>query len=169
MIRYVEGEPRAFDELYRRTAPRLRAYLARESRDPALADDVLQITYAKVHRARGSYERGAPVVPWLLVIARRSLWDERRGLRTRGERLTADGVLPEPTGVAPVERDGADALEHALSKLPGHYRQAIELTKLRGLSGGEAARALSTTESAVKLRVHRGYRLLRETLSAEAA
>jgi len=169
MARYVDGDGAAFEELYRRTAPRLRGYLARVSRDAALADDVLQITFAKLHRARASYERGAKVVPWLLVIARRSLWDERRGLRARGERLTDDGVLPEPPPLAPFDFDEADTLQHALSALPGHYREAIELTKLQGLSGGEAARVLSTTESAVKLRVHRGYRMLRERLVAEAA
>jgi RNA polymerase sigma-70 factor (ECF subfamily) len=169
MTRHVEGDPRAFEELYRLTAPRLRGYLSREARDPALAEDVLQITFAKVHRARATYRRGAKVVPWLLVIARRSLWDERRGLRARGERLTADGVLPEPPAAPVADTEGADALEHALSVLPGHYREALELTKLRGLSGGEAARLLSTTESAVKLRVHRAYRILREHLVAQAA
>jgi RNA polymerase sigma-70 factor (ECF subfamily) len=169
MSRYVDGDLGAFEQLYRRTAPRLRGYLARVSRDPALADDVLQITFAKLHRARGSYERGAKVVPWLLVIARRSLWDERRGLRARGECLTEDGTLPEPPPSPPAAFDEASSLHHALAELPGHYREAIELTKLQGLSGGEAARVLSTTESAVKLRVHRGYRMLRERLVAEAA
>jgi DNA-directed RNA polymerase specialized sigma24 family protein len=33
-----------------------------------------------------------------------------------------------------------------------------------GLSGAEAAQVLGTTELAVKLRVHRGYKLLRKQL-----
>ena len=67
-------------------------------------------------------------------------------------------------------KEEARTLEHALSTLPGHYREAIELTKLHGLSGDEAAKVLSTTQSAVKLRVHRAYRLLRRTLEeAQAA
>ena len=129
----------------------------------------MQNTFAKVHRARASYDRGAPVAPWVLVIARRALLDEIRSARARGEVLSDDGVLPEPVGPDGASADDAHFLEDALAQLPGHYRDAIELTKLHGLSGGEAAKVLSTTPSAVKLRVHRGYEMSRRRLVAEAA
>jgi RNA polymerase sigma-70 factor (ECF subfamily) len=58
----------------------------------------------------------------------------------------------------------SDALEMALQKLPESYREAIELTKITGLSIQEAATVLGTTETAVKLRVHRGYNQLRKEL-----
>jgi RNA polymerase sigma-70 factor (ECF subfamily) len=169
MSRYVAGSDAAFSALYRRMAPKLTGYLQKLCRDSALVEDALQSTFAKVHRARGSYVHGAPVAPWVLVIARRALYDELRASRARGEVLSDTGVLPEAPfdeGLAP---DDARHLERALAQLPGHYREAIELTKLQGLSGGEAAKALSTTQSAIKLRVHRGYQLLRRSLLAEAA
>jgi RNA polymerase sigma-70 factor (ECF subfamily) len=169
MTSYAEGSELAFNELYRRVAPKLYGHLLRLCRDAALAEDVMQNTFVKVHRARDTYLRGAPVAPWVLVIARRALYDELRGARAR-EVLSDDGVLPEREplegGLPP---DDARQLERALSELPGQYREAIELTKLQGLSGGEAARVLSTTQSAIKLRVHRGYQLLRQRLQAEAA
>ena len=84
--------------------------------------------------------------------------------------MAETGTLPELAVDDGVAKQEARELEQALSALPGHYREAIELTKLHGLSGDEAAKVLSTTQSAVKLRVHRGYRLLRRTLEeAEAA
>lgn len=170
MARYAEGDEVAFGEFYRRTAGKLFGHIVRQCRDEALAEDVLQTAYAKVHRARESYVRGAPVVPWLLVITRRCLYDEIRSARARGEVLSADGVLPEPPAPDPLARDEARHLRRVLSELPGQYLEAITLTKLHGLSGGEAAKVLSTTESAVKLRVHRGYQLLRRRLQeAEAA
>jgi RNA polymerase sigma-70 factor (ECF subfamily) len=58
----------------------------------------------------------------------------------------------------------ADALEMALQRLPESYREAIELTKITGLSIQEAAGVLGTTETAVKLRIHRGYNQLRKEL-----
>jgi RNA polymerase sigma-70 factor (ECF subfamily) len=169
MDSYVAGSDAAFSALYRRMAPKLRGYLLKIRRDSALVDDALQNTFAKVHRARARYVPGAPVAPWVLVIARRALYDELRSARARGEVLSDTGVLPERTveeGLAP---EVSRHLELALSALPGQYRDAIELTKLQGLSGGEAAEALATTQSAIKLRVHRGYRLLRRSLEAEAA
>lgn len=169
MARYADGSEEAFVSLYRRTAPRLKGYLARQCRDETLAEDVLQTAFTKLHRARAGYQRGAPVVPWLLVIARRALYDEVRSARARGEVLSPEGVLPELPAAEP-PREEARQLRRVLSELPNQYLEAIALTKLEGLSGGEAAKVLGATESAIKLRVHRGYRLLRERLlAAEAA
>jgi len=165
MEAYVDGSAAAFEELYRRVGPNLFAYLLRLTRNRERAEDLLQVTFAKVHRARGSYLRGAPVLPWMLAIARRSFLDERRSASTRSEDLSSDGNLPEPRNEeAGVPADLSAALERALDALPEAYREAIQLTKVSGLSIAEAADVLGTTETAVKLRVHRGYTLLRKQL-----
>jgi RNA polymerase sigma-70 factor (ECF subfamily) len=165
MERYVEGSADAFSELYRRIAPNLLGYLLRLTRDRMRAEDLLQVTFTKIHRARQSYLRGAPVLPWVLAIARRSFLDERRHARTRNEDLSQDGTLPEPRPEpSNVPSDLSDALETALNALPEADREAIQLTKISGLSIAEAASVLGTTETAVKLRVHRGYNQLRKEL-----
>jgi RNA polymerase sigma-70 factor, ECF subfamily len=165
MERYVDGEAAAFDGLYKKLSPILMGYLLRLTRNRARAEDLLQITFAKVHRARGSYLRGAPVLPWAIAIARRSFLDERRAAAVRNEDLSADGSVPEPRPESPaVPTEMSDALEIALQRLPESYREAIELTKITGLSIQEAASVLGTTETAVKLRVHRGYNQLRKEL-----
>lgn len=167
MERYVDGNVDAFDGLYRKLSPTLMGYLLRLTRNRARAEDLLQVTFTKIHRARASYLRGAPVLPWAVAIARRSFLDERRSAAVRTEDLSADGSLPEPrpepTGLPP---EMSDALEIALQRLPESYREAIELTKIAGLSVQEAASVLGTTETAVKLRVHRGYNQLRKELDS---
>jgi RNA polymerase sigma-70 factor (ECF subfamily) len=165
MERYVEGSPQAFSELYRKVSPNLMGYLLRLTRDRGRAEDLLQVTFSKVHRARESYLRGAPVLPWLFAIARRSFLDERRAARSRSEELSADGTLPEPKREPEgVSNDVSDAIERAMDALPEAYREAIQLTKISGLSIAEAASVLNASETAVKLRVHRGYNLLRKAL-----
>jgi RNA polymerase sigma-70 factor, ECF subfamily len=165
MERYVDGDAAAFDALYQRAASKIFGYLLRLTRHRERAEDLLQITFAKVHRARGSYLRGAPVLPWMIAIARRSFLDERRAAHSRAEDLSNDGRLPEPkTSEDGLSNDLAEALERALDALPESYREAIQLTKITGLSVSEAAEILSATPAAVKLRIHRGYTLLREQL-----
>ncbi len=165
MERYVDGDAEAFEFLYRRVSPNLMGYLLRLTRNRERAEDLLQITFSKIHRARGSFLKGAPVLPWILAIARRSFLDERRSAHVRTEDLSPDGSLPEPQleeRALPVEL--SDALEVALDRLPETYREAIVLTKITGLSVAEAATVLGSTETAVKLRVHRGYNQLRKEL-----
>ncbi len=166
MERYVDGAELAFDELYRRTSQKIFGYLLRLTRHRERAEDLLQITFSKIHRARARYLRGAPFLPWALAIARRSFLDERRSAKSRHEDLSYDGTLPEPKQQeGGLSLDVQDALERAVMELPQSYREAIELTKVTGLSVAEAAEVLGTTPTAVKLRVHRGYNQLRAALS----
>ncbi|MBK7584916.1 MAG: RNA polymerase sigma factor [Myxococcales bacterium] len=165
MERYVDGDSAAFEPLYQLAAPKLFGYLFRLTRNRERAEDLLQVTFAKVHRARSSYLRGAPLLPWLIAIARRSFLDERRSAQVRPEDLSRDGSLPEPRGDDDALGDDvAEALERALDSLPEAYREAIVMTKITGLSLTEAAEILGATPTALKLRVHRGYVQLRERL-----
>lgn len=164
MEAYVDGDKVAFELLYDRISVRLFGYLIRLTKHRERAEDLLQVTFAKVHRSRASYLRGAPLLPWVYAIARRAFLDERRRNRSRREDLSADGTLPEPGTQQQVPAGMNDALEAALAELPENYREAIVLTKITGLSAAEAAEVLGTTATAVKLRVHRGYKELRSSL-----
>jgi len=167
MARYVAGDLGAFEELYRQISPKLFGYLLRLTRQRDRAEDLVQVTFGKVHRARASYFLESPVLPWLLAIARRSFFDERRRARVRPEDLSREGEVPEPERLETAsDSDVVEALERAMSAIPENYAEAIQLTKITGLSLTEAAEVLGTTSTAVKLRVHRGYVLLRRELDA---
>lgn len=167
MVGYVEGDSAAFEELYRKLSPKLFGYLLRMTRQREQAEDLVQVTFSKIHRARDSYLKGAPLLPWVLAIARRSFFDARRRTKVRPEYLSTDGTMPEPeTEEAALGSDVVEALELAMQRLPESYAEAIQLTKITGLSIAEASEVLGTSKTAVKLRIHRGYKLLRKNLEA---
>jgi RNA polymerase sigma-70 factor (ECF subfamily) len=171
MDRYARGDDDAFAELYDLLAPRLLGYLTRQTRDTARAEDLVQQTLLRIHRARGRFGPGAAVVPWAMAIARRLFIDDLR--RRRDDRLSRsleDEPRAEPPDPAPTAVDLVVASELAtrvrreLSKLPHAQREAFELIKEDGLSLAEAAAVLGTTVTAVKLRAHRAYQALRVAL-----
>jgi RNA polymerase sigma-70 factor (ECF subfamily) len=164
MERSSAGDNDAFDELYRRAAPSLLGMLVRLTSDRGRAEDLMQITFLKAYRARENYEPGSPVLPWLHVIARRSMLDDRRPLSSRLEVLSSDGLLSNLDVAAVPDNDDLLLLREALAQLPAQYREAIELTKISGLKGHEAANVLNTTTDALKQRVHRGFAMLRSLL-----
>lgn len=178
MAKYQDGDAGAFRELYAAVAPRLLGYLVKMSRDQALAEDLLQQTFLKLHRARGAYVRGADPVPWIYAIAHRTFLDEAR----KGKRAivrVGDEDVPEIVADldgATAERrdDRADpelarqALD-ALAQLPDPQREAVVLTKLDGKSVAEAAAIAGTTVGAMKVRAHRGYEALRKLLGGRSA
>lgn len=179
MARYCDGDASAFRELYALVAPRLLGYLVKMARSRAVADDLLQQTFMKVHRARAAYVRGADPVPWIYSIAHRTFLDEARRQKRAVVRVGEGDDLPEQAadihGEAAGTRDEprADpelvkATLDALAELPAQQREAVVLTKLDGKSVAEAAEIAGTTAGAMKVRAHRGYEALRALLGKRA-
>ena len=86
MNRYAQGEQSAFAILYQGLEQKLRAFLTRLTGAPVVADDLLQETFMRIHRARGSFDSNAAVVPWAYAIARNAWLDHVRASKVRGER-----------------------------------------------------------------------------------
>ncbi len=175
MARYCDGDAGAFRELYAAVSPRLYGYLVKMARHRALADDLLQQTFLKVHRARAAYVRGADPLPWIYSIAHRTFIDEVRKTKRAIVKVGDGGELPELgadiTGQAAGTRDEltdpelVGAAIAALAELPAQQREAVVLTKLDGKSVAEAAEIAGTTVGAMKVRAHRGYEALRKLLA----
>lgn len=173
MDRYAAGDDAAFAEVYDRLAPRLFGFLLRQTRDRARAEDVVQQTMLRIHKARGRFLPGAEVMPWAFAIARRLLVDSfRRGTR---EVLAASDdddsndllvALDAGADEIAIAKETAAKLDAELRRLPENQRVAFELIKQEGLSVAEAAQVLGTTVAAVKLRAHRAYEALREVLAS---
>jgi RNA polymerase sigma-70 factor (ECF subfamily) len=172
MGRYCDGDAGAFAELYAAVAGKVLAYLVGLSGERATAEDLLQLTFLKVHQARSSYVRGANPIPWIYTIAHRTFLDEARRRKRARARLTADGLAPDTRAAgldggeeAEGDESGeAQAALAALEKLPEKQREALLLTKIHGRTLAEAAAITGTTPGAIKLRAHRAYVTLRGLL-----
>jgi RNA polymerase sigma-70 factor (ECF subfamily) len=167
MSAYVAGNARAFEGLFARLAPRVHAFFLRSFRNEAVADDLLQVTFMKVHRARAQYRPELKLMPWLFAVAARVRLDElRRRLRLPEDAdedavARADERAPhEP----PPSTELKEAVRAALDALPESQRTVIHLHRYEGMTFPEISRVLGTTPGAVKLRAFRGYETLRERL-----
>lgn len=164
MVAFGAGDATAFDALFRRWSPRLLRYLERMVRDRALAEELLQEAFLRVHRARDRYRADARFSTWLYTIATNLVRNEMRRPARRSPHLSTDaedgvrlelvGERPDPERRIDSRRTGA-RVEKALGALPERQRAALWLTAVEGHSYAEVARALETTEKSVKSLVHR--------------
>src|SRR6185436_11634121 len=179
MGRYCDGDAAAFHRLYALVAPRVLAYLISLISDRALAEDLLQQTFLKVHQSRASYVRDANPVPWIYTIAHRTCLDELRKKKRAPVKLTGDGELPsEPRAGLQGQAEEVDARDDDgastrisladLEGLPRNQREALLLTKVHGHSVAQAAMIAGTTPGAIKLRAHRAYVTLRQRIGRAA-
>jgi len=171
---YKYGDKPAFDALFRSLAPRVRSFFLRRFGDPAVADDLLQTTFMKVHRARANYRDGAPIRPWIFTIAARVGLDERRRRvrrpedadEARLEKATHAVALEKSTVLDAIERaELGKRVREALDLLPESQRAVIRLHRYEGLTFDEIGKVLHSTEGAVKLRAFRAYERLRKHLA----
>jgi RNA polymerase sigma-70 factor (ECF subfamily) len=165
MNRYADGDDQAFDEVYDFLAPRLYAFLLRQTREGAAAEDLLQQTMLKLHVTRGDFLEAADVLPWAFAIARRLFIDGYRRRKREAAHREAESVDETATvGGADELLDAKRAvleLDRQLALLPEGQRIVFELMKRDGLTLREVAQVLGTTTNAVKLRANRAHAALR--------
>jgi RNA polymerase sigma-70 factor (ECF subfamily) len=175
MQAFCDGDESAFDVLFRRWSGRVLRFLERMIRERAVAEDLLQETFLRVHRARAKWEPSARFSTWLFTIAANLALNElrrpfRRSLHesTESDRESASRELaaeaPAVDEVVHARRLGGE-VERGLASLPERQRAALWLTAVEGLSYAEVAALLETSPQSVKALVHRGRSALAEQLS----
>lgn len=174
------GDDHAFAELHRRHAARLLRHLEHMVRDLAVAEELLQDAFLRVHRARDRWTPQARVTTWLYTIATNLALNELRRPRRRrphqssdaaddfGPPIALDSRAPRVDDVTHARRVGR-WLQDALSTLPERQRDALLLAAVDGLSYTEVAARLGTTEKSVKALVHRARVALMERMPAPEA
>src|SRR3954452_10939295 len=129
MDRYADGDASAFPILYDAIAPRIEGLVRRRTRDASRIDDIVQQTFERIHRARGTFIRGSDVLSWAFKIARNLCldlgaqgWRERPAEGKEGEggadptaQAVAEVVVAERVAMA---REALADLVRAVRALP---------------------------------------------------
>jgi RNA polymerase sigma-70 factor (ECF subfamily) len=175
MARYAAGDASAFPTLYDAIAPRIEGFVRRRTRDPSRIDDIVQQTFERIHRARGSFIPGADVISWAFTIARNLCVDlGAQGWRERGADAQdgQDPLAHTVAGVVDAERvamarETLARLVRAFRRLPARQQLALELVRIEGFSMAAAAANLGVTVLSVKMSVFRAAAALRAALLDE--
>ncbi|MBN9122326.1 MAG: sigma-70 family RNA polymerase sigma factor [Planctomycetes bacterium] len=154
----------AFTELVRRHGPMVLGVCRRVLGNAADADDAFQAVFLVLARKAGAVREN--LAGWLHAVAVRTA----RGMRvTRERRRKYEGranARCEPAAAPESDHDTAAAIDEELARLPDHYRLALVLCELRGLSRKRAAAELGVPEGTLSSRLAAAKRKLAALLSA---
>lgn len=170
MLAYREGEPGAFDRLFAALSPIVHGFFMRSFRSDAVADDLLQTTFLKMHRARETFNGDLRLRPWVFAIAARVRLDEYRRHKHLTEELTETALATAEASAPSVSHAGdpsplGDQVRAAVDALPESQRLIVHLHRYQELTFAEIAAVLGLSEGAVKLRAFRAYGHLRKHLA----
>jgi RNA polymerase sigma-70 factor, ECF subfamily len=159
----------------------LSAFIARRVDNEADVEDILQNVFLRVHQKLGTVHHADRLASWLYQVTRNAIVDYYRSPERRREILTDFTLETEP------DRDGvhgngaidlfdweeqrakavaelASCLRPMTNRLPAHYRDAISLVELEGLTQRNAAERCGLSVSGMKSRVQRGRQMLKRML-----
>ncbi len=138
--------------------------------DPEDARDVTQEAYLRAYRGLKNFRGDADFRTWMYrITANCSATHLRRRFRHRHDALDEElFVVDNDASHSPDAHSETQALRselvQALSTLPPKLRAVIVLRDIYDLSHAEIAEELNISESAAKVRLHRGRRRLRDEL-----
>lgn len=165
MQRAQDGDREAFARLAQGHGARLHAYLMAFT-TPDRVDDLLQETLLAAWHGLPQLREVEAWAPWLFGIARNQGRKAYRMASRAPRSLEQAGIAVEaPRG------EGAglptEVLLRHLQALPEAYRTTLALRLIEGCDGAAIAAAVGLTAASVRVNLHRGMKLLRESLSEE--
>ena len=181
MQAFAAGDAAAFRKLFRRHYPGVVNFCFRIVHDRAVAEELAQETFFRLHRARERYQPTARFRTYVLTIAQRLCWNELRRPHRRGAPpLSLDRPAPGTEEDGPrlelVDEAGVDPERHALgrqrldqvmrvlSEMPERQRTATVLHRFEGQSYEDIAQNMGCSTRAVKSLLNRARKVIVERL-----
>jgi RNA polymerase sigma-70 factor (ECF subfamily) len=176
------GNEQAFEDLVRIYGGRMLAVARRFVRNDDDAQDVVQSAYLNAFRSVGQFEGQCLIGTWLHRIVVNTALMKLRARRRRPE-ASIDELLPTfqedghhveqfaewsaPADELMQRAQTRATVRACIDRLPENYREVLILRDIEELSTEEAARTLSMTPTAVKVRLHRARQALSTLLRKE--
>ncbi|MBX3132513.1 MAG: sigma-70 family RNA polymerase sigma factor [Gemmatimonadaceae bacterium] len=164
----VPEQPTADDDArWLAFAEPLRAFLRRRVPTGVDVDDVAQEVFLRLARHRATMDDVDDLEAWIFRVARSALTDAYRAERRRAARaseLDPDALAEEPERGEDARLELSRCVRPFIATLPPHYRRAIELTAVDGLTQEAAAQREGISLSGMKSRVQRARAMVRHEI-----
>lgn len=175
----VAGNHHVFDHLVERYQKRVISQIAGMVRDRQTAMDLSQVVFLKVFHGLSRFDAQYRFSTWIRRVTTNATIDWMRKQKmvtcSMDTTLTASGVPMKdtfPSGVPIPEhqlelKQLRKTIEEAIDQLPPIYRTIIVYRHLKNWPYAEIAQACDLPLGTVKNRIHRGRRILRESLALD--
>jgi RNA polymerase sigma-70 factor (ECF subfamily) len=177
VLRLLDGDTAAFDELYQRYVPGLFRFIYYSlNGDRNDAEDVLQETMLAAIRSLSRFRSDSSLSTWLHVIARNKISDQiRRRQRFRNHQVEEEAADLELQMVSMLPEDmiaQRSDIEAVLRALPQDQRDVLLGKYLDGFSVRELSSIMGRSEKAVEsllTRAREAFRTCLESLTSEGS
>ncbi len=171
------GDDTSFSLLVDRHRTQLVHHLSRLVQNPAVAEELAQDVFLRIHRSRAAWTPSAKFTTWLFRISTNVAYNHFRDQKYHNRNLSLDKDAvsgarkrdySDPAGTVEASLIGdvrVQQIRNAIAALPWKQRSAVLMHKYEEMDYVQISQALECTPSAVKALMFRAYETLREQLS----
>jgi RNA polymerase sigma-70 factor (ECF subfamily) len=169
VARMRAGDTGAFEEFFNTYERPVYITALAITRDPFLAEEILQDCFVKAYRARHRLRTDRSPLPWLHRVTTNLCYSRIARRRLIMEPITSlisnrvADLTSRPDQIAE-SREIIDVLQQAIDSLPPKQQSAVVLYYLHGYSLAESAEIASCNVGTMKSRVHYALKALRSRL-----
>lgn len=150
------------ESIWREFHAQLYAFIRRRVRDDALADDLVQQVFLRIHTRIETLRDETKLNAWMFQIARNVIADH---YRAQSEAAPLDDEIPQPEAESDdLAAQLAPSIRNFVNALAPTYRDAFLLTEVQGMSQVELAQQLGISKSGAKSRVQRARAQVKQML-----
>lgn len=164
MIQVRNGDIAQAAVLFDRYSGRLYNFFVRLTFDEALSEDLTQNVFERIIRYKHSFDENHQFKSWIFQIARNVRMDFYKKNKIKvAEEVDISNVTMLSNSISDKmeKQDDLKNLEKAMARLNPEQREVLVLTRFQKLKYAQVAEMMNTSEGAVKVKVHRAIKELR--------
>ncbi len=163
---FLAGDNSAFQEIYNQTSERLFRIVARMTRNPEDAHDLVHDVYIKAFESRKSFNPAmGNLESWLTKLAVNHTLNFIK--RKKWWNLNLERIVHHTEPVEQVEITEDSLVQKALEKVKADYRTCIVLKDIEGYDYEEISKMLNIPVGTVRSRLNRGRTELEKYYESE--
>ncbi len=169
MMKVKNGDLDKLGLLFERYNRPLFSFFYRMCKEAELCEDLVQSVFERILKYRDTYTGDGKFTTWMFSIARNAHIDHYRKQQREGIPIEIDEermeVDQEEAKALVNKKEKKELLELALGRLDEDKREIIVLSRYEGLKYKEIADILDTTEGAIKVKMFRAMKELKDLVN----
>src|ERR1700694_4623667 len=133
----ADGDSHAFEQIYRKHGDHMKSIAYNHLGNVSDAEDAVQETFLKVHRAATTYNGEAAFSTWMYRVLVNTCYDAMRKRQRRVQESSIDDVITTERASSTVDEAKQMTLRKMLADLPEQRRSVFVLFEIEGLSHAE--------------------------------
>jgi len=169
----VQGDPKAFEDLFRLFYPRLLSFAQSYLRDKATAENIIQDAFLLLWERRETLRQNSNIRAWLLTVVKNNILNdiERQKRQAKIESVYAERISRELElriatlkGCDPeyiFSAEVTEIIQKVLASLPEQCRRVITMSRFDEMTNKEIAEKLNITVKGVEYHITNALKKLR--------